>query len=164
MDDGERTEENGVMMQTKFGYQWFLPLLLLVGLIGCGEAPPVITQGKIVYKGRGVFPATLLFKDSQGKVLPTSTADDGSFKLIDVKKDKYRLAIQIPKIANLGTKQAPAAGDDAAPEGSREATVPAKFKNANVDIPAKYADFDSSKLEFDFTSEISQDIQITLED
>jgi len=151
-------------MKEKFACLRCLYLLLLLTLIGCGEAPPAITQGKILYKGRGVFPATLLFQDSQGKVLPTNTADDGSFKLIDVKKDKYRLAIQTPKLANLGNKRGPEAAADEAPEGSRESTVPAKFKEANVGIPAKYEDFDSSQLVFDFTAEISPDIQITLED
>jgi hypothetical protein len=151
-------------MQKKFASYHFLPLLVLAVLVGCSDPPPVITQGKVLYKGRGVFPATLLFKDSQGKVLPTATADDGSFKLIDVKQDKYRVAIQTPKLANLGTKRGPEADAEDAPEGSREATVPAKFKDANVGIPAKYESFDSSQLEFDFTAEISQDIQITLED
>lgn len=151
-------------MEKKFTCYRFWPLLALVAIIGCSEPPPVITQGKVVYKGRGVYPATLLFKDSQGNVLPTATADDGSFQLINVKQDKYQLAIQTPKLANLGTKRGPEADAEDAPEGSREATVPAKFKDANIGIPARYESFDSSQLVFDFTTEISQDIQIALAD
>jgi hypothetical protein len=70
--------------------------------------------------------------------------------------------VQTPKLANVGGG-AKVQGDQS-PEavGTREATVPEKFKNAFTAIPQKYEDFATSDLEFDFSESVQQDLQIVL--
>jgi hypothetical protein len=132
-------------------------------LTSCSDAPKLSTNGKVEYQGRAVYPATVLFKDAEGNILPASTASDGSFKLLDVKLSKYQVAIQTPQLANVGGDSGKAKGDQS-PEavGTREATVPDKFKNAFTAIPTRYGDFASSGLEFDFSQSVQADLKVEL--
>jgi hypothetical protein len=134
-------------------------------LTSCSEAPKFSTNGKVEYQGRPVYPATVLFKDLEGNILPTSTSNDGTFKLLDVKLSKYQVAIQTPKLANVGGNSGEAKGDQSEEAvGTREATVPEKFKKAFTAIPARYGDFASSGLEFDFSESVQSDLKFELRD
>jgi len=150
----------------KANQRWSCTCLLLGCLLmtACAETPTFSTAGKVEFAGRPVYPATLLFQDAEGNVLPTSTTDDGTFRLFEVRKGKYRVAVQTPKLANMGGGQR--AQGDQSPEaaGTREATVPEKFKNAFTAIPQKYEDFSTSDLEFDFSDSVQQDLQIVLKE
>jgi hypothetical protein len=134
-------------------------------LTSCGEAPKFSINGKLEFQGKAVYPATVLFKDSEGNILPANTASDGTFKLLDVKLSKYQVAIQTPKLANVGDRNLKVEGDQS-PEaaGTREATVPDKFKNAFTAIPSRYEDFATSAIEFDFSASVQQELKIELKD
>jgi len=139
-------------------------LLVVVAtlLVGCGEEPKFQAGGKVIFDKRPVYPATLMFKDSEGKILPVNTANDGSFQLFDVRKSKYQVAVQTPKLAGVGGNKVLQGDQSPEAEGRREATVPDKFKEANTQIPAKYADFATSDLVFDFSENVAQDLLIEL--
>ena len=137
---------------TSFGF-----VLALVALAGCSETKPSASiQGEVIYNGKPVFPGTILLKPDEGRVVSANLTADGKFIVSGIASTKYRVAIQTQKLANVG-------GRSAAPKGEvrrREDTVPDKFKNANVDIPGNYRSFDSSPLQWDFSSEIPSDSMV----
>jgi len=145
---------------------WLIVTLLsLAGLAGsgCGQTPTFEAAGTIHFNQKPVYPATLMLRDDQGQILPVSTAADGSFRLFEVRKARYQAAIQTPQLANVGGSRVPVKGDTSPDaEGTREATVPEKFKQANTQIPDRYRDFASSGLSFDFSEEVPQDLVIEL--
>jgi hypothetical protein len=76
----------------------------------------------------------------------------GEFVVRGVESKVYTAAIQTQKLAGVGRRK-PKPQSDAGDgkESSTRVQVPDKFKNANVDIPEKYSNFDTSGLTFDFS-------------
>lgn len=161
--------ERGKMNDSLVGMRRLTVVLMttmigLTGLVGCGETPPTEALGRVEFNGKGVYPATLMFKDPEGNLLPVSTASDGSFRLLGAQPTTYEVAIQTPRLAGVGAARGPIQGDQSPEaEGSREATVPEKFKNANSDIPQRYKDFSSSQLRVDLSQGVPADWVIRLE-
>ncbi len=160
---GSRREKLGTFIGSRLIL--FSLLLGCLLLTSCGDAPKFSTSGKVEFQGKAVYPATVLFKDLEGNILPANTASDGTFKLLDVALSKYQVAIQTPKLANVGNRNLEVKGDQSPEaEGTREATVPEKFKNAFTAIPSRYEDFATSTIQFDFSEAVQQDLKIELKD
>ena len=135
-------------------YRWCVGSWLLAALVmatGCDQAPPSVeVKGTVVYAGKPVFPGSVIIVDDQERSYVGNLDDQGRFRVLVESQGSVKLAIKTIKLGNAG--RMPASGDPDAEEGSREAGVPDKFRNANVNIPTKYSSVDSSGLSFELAS------------
>ena len=138
------------------GLIWIV--MLMIGstglLIGCDKQPESSeVVGSVVFGGRPVYPAVVMFKGDNGKSYTAKLTAKGEFRVFEVEKGKYQIAIETIKLGNSGAKPSTADAASAVKDESgfpnRELTVPSQYKNANVRIPKKYNSFDTSGLEID---------------
>ncbi len=133
-------------------------LVLLIGstglLIGCDNRPESSeVVGSVVFRGRPVYPAVIMLKGNNGKSYTAKLTAKGEFRVFEVEKGKYQIAIETIKLGNSGAKISTANADSAPKDESgfpnREMMAPPQYRNANVRIPRKYNSFDTSGLEID---------------
>jgi hypothetical protein len=141
-----------------------LAVIVAVTLVanGCdsSKAPGASFSGKVVFDGKGVFPGSIILKDDDDNTLTANLNAQGEFVVRGVENKLYTAVVQTQKLAGVGRRK-PKPENDAGDgkESSTRTEVPDKFKNANVDIPDKYSNFDSSGLEFDFRESIPEESQ-----
>ncbi len=122
--------------------------VMLSWVVGCSQPQPSIeVKGTIMFSGKPVFPGSVIVMDDQDRTYIGNLDDQGMFRVMVDQASPIRLAIKTHKLGNAG--RMPASGDPAAEEGSREAGVPKKFQNANVNIPDKFGAVATSGLNFD---------------
>lgn len=129
----------------------WLALFLMVGaVVGCSQPQPSIeVKGTVMFSGKPVFPGSVIVMDEQDRTYVGNLDEQGMFRVMVDAASPIRLAIKTHELGNAG--RMPTSGDPNAEEGSREASVPKKFQNANVNIPEKFAAVATSGLNFDVT-------------
>lgn len=129
-----------------------IPLILTISLAGgCSQpVPSVLVNGTVTYAGKPVFPGSVIVVDSEERSYVGNLSDDGTFRVAVDSEGPIRVAVKTIKLGNAG--RVAASGDPDAETGSREATVPDKFKSPNVDIPGKYSSVETSELTFDLAT------------
>lgn len=143
---------------------WLSVWVVGFGLVGCGEEQTFQTTGKLEYQNKAVFPATFLLRDEKGEQISANVDDAGKFVLNGVKPAKYTGAVQVQELSNVGrpTDNQAAEAEKEDGEKRREANVPAKFKNAFVEIPEKFKSFETSGLSFDLTTGVPTELTVEL--
>ena len=126
-----------------------LSLLAMVGwVVGCSQPQPSVeVTGTVMFSGKPVFPGSVIVMDDQDRTYVGNLDEQGIFRVMVDAASPIRLAIKTHKLGNAG--RMPTRGDPDAEEGSREAGVPKKFQNANVNIPDKFGAVATSGLKFD---------------
>ena len=133
----------------------FLGLVLVLFTSGCNEPAPGKLTGVVLMKGKPVFPGVVMLRSGSGKGLSASLSNEGKFTAFGAEAgEQYSVAIEPIKLAGVsraarakGSSGSDSSGTEA--PRRREDTVPEKFQQANIDIPKKYASFESSGLTID---------------
>lgn len=149
----------------RLGYR--LPLfslviaLLATTLSGC-KPPDQVFEGEVVFENKPVFPGSVIAVAENGETYSANLTAEGKFIFTAIPPGSYKISIQTQQLANLGTFQAPSAKATGG-EKRREATVPEKFKSANVAIPDRYRESAKSGLNMTVPNETEANTPIRFE-
>lgn len=137
-------------IQLRVSPRWLALFFMVGAVVGCSQPQPSIeVKGTVIFSGKPVFPGSVIVMDDQDRTYVGNLDEQGMFRVMVDAASPIRLAIKTHKLGNAGRMST--SGDPNAEEGSREASVPRKFQNANVNIPEKFAAVATSGLNFDVT-------------
>jgi len=138
---------------------WPLLILCLLMSLGCGlgSQTPTVLEGRLESKGKAVYPAVVMLKDDSNSGLSGSTDYQGVFRIYNVERKNYQVAVEPIRLAGISAAEREASKEPRLdPDGYpiREDTIPPEFQNANIDFPEKYFTFTTSGLTIDCTAGI----------
>jgi hypothetical protein len=138
-------------------------VLIAAAIPGCSEAHSRV-YGKVQYQGKPLAGATVTFFGANNKTYTADTGPDGTYDLPAVVRGPLRVSVQlqphrptarpVPPEGRVGAGRSTgdpvaAAKDNAAREAAPP--PPPKSQAAGVQLPARYADPNSSGLSLDLT-------------
>lgn len=139
-----------------------LPLagVLLAVLSGCnGQPASCLVKGTIEWNGKPVYPGTVIFKSKTGESFLGNLDAEGRFSIVTGPTGEYFCGIQVHELSGLSRLPPPRnpPSEGSSEPARREDKIPDQFKTANIDIPAKYRNAETSGLVFEIT-EIESDL------
>jgi hypothetical protein len=138
---------------------------LLAAFLGCsGQPSNCLVSGSVEWEGKPVYPGSVVFRDDAGESYIGNLTSEGKFSTVVGPAGNYRVAIQVHQLSGLSRLPPPKTSqkeEDSEPP-RREDKIPDQFRNANIDIPAKYRQVETSELVFEITEKESDLGKITL--
>lgn len=140
-----------------FKQSYLLAILVAILLaVGCQNqrGSTTVLEGRLESKGKAVFPAVVMLQDSASSSggLTGNTNNEGVFKIYNVERKNYRVAVEPIRLSGITQAEREAPAEPRLdPDGYpiREETVPAAFQSAYIDFPEKYFRFETSGLTID---------------
>jgi len=121
---------------------------------GCNRQPETcLVKGSVFWERKPVYPASIVLKSQSGESYIGNLTAEGTFFVQVGPPGKYQCAIQVHELSGLSKLPSTPDSSSVDPNQSeplrREETIPAQFRSANIDIPAKYRNTEYSNLAFD---------------
>jgi hypothetical protein len=129
--------------------------LAAVSLCGCGDVPRGRIHGKVLYQGKPLTGATVVFMASDNRTHPVRLKADGTFEVAGVALGPVKVSFQqdLPSVAAKSQYDVPLSSEakgvtDEKASRTRSATANVKGP-PGLQLPAQYADAEKSGLTFE---------------